>query len=279
MADPAKTLTIAVLLLTNLVSAQTSKPAKPPKWPTLSSKEASQAKLLIRKLADEDTEVVDEAKSGLAQLGAGCALALLRAIEGQDEDVQIRAGEVLDHVLLPEHAPLVVKWLKKDKPAVQRYTTRRLARFRLPELKPTLESQLESEDEIVRFDASLGLASIGDFSHFDTVFSRCQSDWREVAPIVDELLSPQRGPEQAKLLAKDLRSADEDHVVTALRLMRSLCPKTHAMMLKTYLDASSHRIKRGAINALRVIVDGDKPLENLSAFQAIDHAKKWKERV
>jgi hypothetical protein len=33
------------------------------------------------------------------------------------------------------------------------------------------------------------------------------------------------------------------------------------------------------INALRGIVDGDGPLEQLSSFEAIEMAKKWKSRI
>ena len=55
--------------------------------------------------------------------------------------------------------------------------------------------------------------------------------------------------------------------------------KDAAGIVKPYLDAETHNVKKAAINTLRVIVAGQEPLEKLSVFQAIEMANEWKKKV
>jgi len=48
--------------------------------------------------------------------------------------------------------------------------------------------------------------------------------------------------------------------------------------VKRELDSTDNSIRIAAINAMRGIVDGDLPIANLPVFEAIELAKKWKER-
>lgn len=272
---------LAVATLSVVSSAQTSKPAEPIAWPKPTAQQASQTKLALRKLGDEDQAVVAAAVDDLVAIGPACVTAAVRQLGGRNETVRPHICAVLDRVLLPEHAPLIAKWVEKGKLPVRRYATRRLARFHLPQTEPVFRAALKAKkpDPEVVFLASLGLAGLGIWDEFDTVFTRCVDDWRSVADLVDEVLAKQRSPESAKRLLGRMQTEDEEHLVTGLRLMRSLCPKTRAGMIGVWLDSSSNRVKRATINALRAIVDGDEPIENLSAFQAIEHAKKWKARI
>jgi len=49
--------------------------------------------------------------------------------------------------------------------------------------------------------------------------------------------------------------------------------------IRKYLDDDDNQIRVAAINACRGIVDGDPPLEQLPVFEAIETAKKWKDRL
>jgi len=64
-----------------------------------------------------------------------------------------------------------------------------------------------------------------------------------------------------------------------LRLLRSLAPKELTGPIVPFLDHEFQGVKKEAINTLRVIVDGAEPLEELSAFQAIEMANEWKKRL
>jgi hypothetical protein len=45
------------------------------------------------------------------------------------------------------------------------------------------------------------------------------------------------------------------------------------------LDDTDNSIRVAAINAMRGIVDGELPITNLPVFEAIELAKKWKEKT
>ena len=122
-------------------------------------------------------------------------------------------------------------------------------------------------------------AAASDLSGMETVFKRCSDAWRELAELVGEVLPAARSNEAADWVIGKMSRDDEQSRITGLRLLRSLAPKEYAGIVKLSLDAHQHSIKKEAINTLRVIVDGDPPLENLSVFQAIEMAKEWKART
>jgi hypothetical protein len=76
-----------------------------------------------------------------------------------------------------------------------------------------------------------------------------------------------------------LRDGDTHTKVAALRLLGGAGVKSAKFAIGTYLDASEHQVRAGAVNALRGILDGNPPYRNLSVFQAIDEVKKWKRRL
>ena len=49
--------------------------------------------------------------------------------------------------------------------------------------------------------------------------------------------------------------------------------------IRRFLDHEDNQLRVEAINALRGIVDGEPPFENLLVFDAIEPAGKWKERL
>ena len=274
---------VATLALVCALPAQDEKPKpKKPSWPKLSSKDASRAKLMLRKIGSEDEEVATEAESALVEIGPGAAKMMFRklATKNGDSDVNEAIARVLDQVLAKDHAPLLAPMLGHKSVTVRRYASQRIARFHVKELIAPLRKATKDEDELVVFHAALGLTGIGDFEKFDVVFDTCNEDWRTHATVVAEVLEPMRGKVGLDALRPRLdRRKDQQTQITALRLLRTLCPKSHAGLAASFLEAEDHAIKKEAINALRAIVDGDPPLENLSVFQAIEHAKKWKARV
>jgi len=60
----------------------------------------------------------------------------------------------------------------------------------------------------------------------------------------------------------------------------SLCgTKASFPYIKPLLDSGDASLKKAAINACRGIIENKPPLGNISVFDAIDLAKKWKERL
>ena len=56
-------------------------------------------------------------------------------------------------------------------------------------------------------------------------------------------------------------------------------PEKTAPVVGLHLDSDDNQVRVAAINALRGIVDGQGPLEELSVFGAIELAKTWRARV
>jgi HEAT repeat protein len=88
-----------------------------------------------------------------------------------------------------------------------------------------------------------------------------------------------RGPEATAVVGKHLDDPQLKTKVAALHLLGGCGDKSIVGKIKPLLDESDNSLRVAAINALRGIVDGELPIEELSAFEAIEMAKKWKDRL
>jgi len=66
--------------------------------------------------------------------------------------------------------------------------------------------------------------------------------------------------------------------VAVLRMLAGCGEKEQAGRLRGFLDDEDNTIRVTAINALRGMVDGELPIEDLAAFEAIEMASVWKGR-
>ena len=97
---------------------------------------------------------------------------------------------------------------------------------------------------------------------------------------IRDSLGAVRGREATDRIAARLEDADRARTVAVLNLLGGCGERARAVpLVKPYLDSTDNSIRIAAINALRGIVDGEPPLDKLSVFDAIERAKRWKERV
>jgi hypothetical protein len=237
----AHTLCFVSLWLATATSAQEPR-VEPPTWPELSSKETEAAKLALRRLGDEDEEVADAAEAELQDLGPAVAPILLARLADRRPQHEEVLARVLHRVVPATHAPLIA-------------------------------DKATSKAALLRSFSVEFLAGLGDEAY------RPVFEWRDVSALIQSGLAHARDGELTDKLVKAMPRDDERRVVTGLRLLRSIAPKEYAGVIATWLDAEQHAVKKEAINTLRAVVDGERPLENLSVFQAIDQAKKWKARI
>ncbi|MDA0372669.1 MAG: hypothetical protein O2865_02685 [Planctomycetota bacterium] len=276
-------LTLRLLCLLGLwmTTAQAQEPkVEPPTWPELSSKQTEAAKLALRRLGDEDEEVADAAEAELVDFGPAIAPMLLTRLADrrpQHEDVLAR---VLHRVVPASHAPLIADKAAAKAVPVRSFAVEYLAGLGDTTYRPVFEKARKDKDEGVAFRAVLGLAGLRDRDALLELLGLCETlEWRDTSSLIQTGLAHARDAELTDALVKAMPREDERRVVTGLRLLRSVAPKEYAGVIATWLDAEQHAVKKEAINTLRAVVDGDRPLENLSVFQAIDQAKKWKERI
>jgi len=228
--------------------------------------------------SEEEQVKAERAEAVLRGMGAGITLELLRQLDDENEDKVAALGRILDAVLTPEYGHLVARLVRRKEPDVRMYATSRLARNHQSEMTPIFREVLEDDAEDVRFYAALGLGGLEDMESMKIVFDRCRREWVRFAAVVSEVLTPARGPETADWVLAEMESGDPLAQVVGLRLLRSLAPKSYKEKLQVYLDAEQNAVKKAAINALRVVIDGEPPLEQLSVFQAIELAEKWRQR-
>ncbi len=269
------------LTICAVACAQEKTPKKPKKlaWPKLSTKEKGSLNKALRMLRSDDEETIYVGQEKIADIGPGAVPTLYQRLANNSEPAKDQIREGMRQLIEKRHAPLLVKYATRKQVDVRRITIEQLAKCFAPKQLPVLQTALKDKDTEVRFYAALGLAGLGEFKSMSIVFDRCKTDWRSINKDVDQVLRVVRSAKSADWVLHKMRNADEVTQMTGLRLLRSLAPKDYAGLIKPYLDSKDSAIKKEAINALRVVFDGKKPLEKLSVFQAIQMAKEWKAKV
>ncbi len=137
--------------------------------------------------------------------------------------------------------------------------------------------QGEKADADERYAAALCTTASGSLAAFDAVFEIAQKSWAKKGGELRIALEAVRGPEPTKTLLGRL-GGERKAKIAALEMLAGCGDKSAVGPLKPLLDDTDNEIRVVTINALRGIVDGDSPLDQLSAFESIEMAKKWKER-
>lgn len=119
----------------------------------------------------------------------------------------------------------------------------------------------------------------GSIKGLHTLIAQAMKRWDKKGPEMRIALEGVRGPEATKEVGEHLADPDRKVKVAALHLLGGCGDKTITGKIKPLLDETDNSIRVAAINALRGIVDGELPIEGLSAFEAIEMAKKWKEKI
>ncbi len=283
---PLRALSCAfVLLVAGVVGAQT--PATPTpaaatgkrnEWPTLKDTDKERVLSLTGQFRKADPQLHQDAKTQLVALGEGAAPLLMQQVSDRAENSNPHLFAVLDELLKPQHAALIAREVKKPRIELRRYLVRRLCRMGDADMAGVLEPLQKDKDEQTAFFAQLGLLALKRREPLPAVMLYTKAHWAEVGPLIAEVLAPARSNEVASWVFESITKASATDQMTGLRLLRYLMVKEQGVILRTYLEASEHSVKREAINTARVL-HGEAPIENLSVFQAIDHAKQWLSKI
>jgi HEAT repeat protein len=206
---------------------------------------------------------------------------LLARLGDSDKDKagNVALVRVTDQLLAKEHGPLLVPVIADKRVSARRYAAQKLFQFAQDGLKPTFNKMRTDADAEVALAGSLGLARLGDLSCLDSLIAPTAHDWKKKGNEIREAVKGLKGGPATLKLMEMLAKEDATMKTAALRLLAVAGTKDAVMAVKPYLDKDQGQIKKEAINALRGIVDGDPPLEDLSIFDAIEMAKQWKGRT
>jgi HEAT repeat protein len=231
-------------------------------------------------------EMAEGGHQGLVAAGASAVPFLLeRYGKEKDEEVLKRVKAVLVEITTPEQARLLAAEFAHRDLLHRTFALWRAATWPDPAIKDKAEAawakvvkQGEKADSDERYAAALCATASGSMVPFDTLFEIAQKSWAKKGVELRIALETVRGPEATKLLLGKL-GGERKARIAALKMLAGCGDKSAVPTLKPLLDDNDNEIRVVTINALRGIVDGDGPLEQLSSFEAIEMAKKWKGRI
>ncbi|MBL8727479.1 MAG: hypothetical protein JNM25_03540 [Planctomycetes bacterium] len=277
------------LFLTSMPAAQADPPAPaptdtepgpdgPPKkldeWPTLKDTETARVLPLVGQFKKADPELQAAAARDLQAIGAGAAPLLFQQVADRAENVNAQLFALFDSMLDRRHAALMARECKKPRVELRRYLIRRLCAFADRDLLPVLQATAKDKDELTAFYAQLGALALRQRDAVAPVLAFTKLHWKDVGDLVATVLPAARSTDTGSWLFDTIAAAPPADQMAGLRLLRYLATKEQASLLRRYLEATDHTVKKEAINTARVL-HGEAPMENLSVFQAVEMSKEW----
>ncbi len=243
-------------------------------WPTLKDTDKERVLALVGQFRKADPQLHEEAKRQLIALGDGALPLLLQQVSDRTENCNPLLFAVFDVMLQPRHSALMARESKKPRVELRRYLMLRLCRFVDPELLPVLKAGCKDKDEATAFYASLGMLALKEREVVPAVLAYTKVQWKDTGALVAEVLPAARSMNAGNWVFEAIAKAPAADQMAGLRLLRYLAVKEHSLLLRTYLQASDHTVKKEAVNTMRVLY-GEAPIENLTVFQAIKMAEEW----
>ncbi|HEB52071.1 MAG TPA: HEAT repeat domain-containing protein [bacterium] len=250
-----------------------STPKKLTEWPALDKTVRRRVRALVKDFRKKP-ELHGAAADKLVAIGAGAVPVLIPMVNDRPDGINDQLFGVIDRLTGPPHAALLAREIRRPSVALRRHLMRRFATFHDPELAPVLTKALKDKDPEIAYYAALALLGIGNLDGLDRVLDTARQRWSESRDLIAAVLPAARSRTTGNAVLERIALAKPTEQMAGLRLLRYLMVKDQRVMLRHYLESSDFAVKREAINCARV-VHGEKPLEKLSSFQAINMAKEW----
>ncbi|MCA8973890.1 MAG: hypothetical protein KDC98_04175 [Planctomycetes bacterium] len=247
-------------------------------WPDLEKADSERLLGCLVQFRKDKESLHESARDMLVAIGAAGMPLLFQKVSDRPENINADLFQVFDRVLDERHAALLAREIKKPRVALRRYLVQRLCRFLDPNQRATLTATMKDPDPETAYFAALGALALGEKAAMAPVLAYSKTHWDTTGEITAEVLTKARSREPGLWLFEAIAKAPAADQMAGLRLARYLAIKEQQMILRTYLQAPDHAVKKEAVNALRVI-NGEDPIEKLSVFQAIEMAKEWLKKV
>lgn len=276
-------------------------------WPKAS--DAAKLKKSVSKLRKARNEEMEAAgREEIAAAGPAAAPILIKALaKEKSAETRERLSAALDSVTKKEHTRLLAELIDDKSVPLSRYAVRRVAMLGDAGLRERAEAHFAALEELdgdpkakrkpepIDLDLAAALCmSTGSATGFDRVLALAESEpwqeWREVLiPAARSASGSKDILTEISRVVRDARNKDDfggpgttasaPAHVAGLHLITYVGTKENARFITFSLDSQRNDVKVAAINACRVMVDGDEPLEKLSTFDAIERANAWKKRL
>ena len=256
-------------------------------WPELGGSELSLVKRDIARLRKARTEEMGtEARAALIGAGAGVVPLLLPSLgREQDPAAKQRITAVLETLSGAAHTRLLGEYFTDESREVRVWCLERCARFPDPGLLEPAEAAWnavvklgERADAGERDAAAVCAASAGSWASFEHVKKTALASWGKSGDLIRTALETIRGPRGIERTRDLLSSEDRKQIVAGLNLLSGCGDELAIPEVRPFLSNDDNSIRVAAINAMRGIVDGAPPVENLPVFDAIEMANEWMRR-
>jgi hypothetical protein len=262
-------------------------------WPKLETEAAKNVKIDVAKLRKASTpEMGEQAVAALVAAGAGVAPELLGVL-GKERDAQarLRVENVLDQITGAAHTRLLMPYFADKSRDVRSWALRRCGAFPDSAIAKEAEAALAAAKAVKAkdpkaegidrevFSAVLCTTAAGSHAALDLVAIYAKDQWGKYGAELRPALEAVRDETATKHALELVASDDRGKKVAGLNMLAGCGTKSAIAPLRPLLDSTDNSIRVATINALRGIVDGDPPIANLPVFEAIELAKKWKEKA
>lgn len=247
-------------------------------WPDLKKAENDRVRAIAKQFRKKQEKLREAAVKKLVKIGAGAAPVLIPLVNDKADNANESVFAVLEQVTDRRHTALLARETQRKSVEWRRWLMRRLAGMHDGDLKPVLKATLKDKDQDIAFYAALGMLALGEPDGLDTVIGVAKRRWAEHKDLLAATLAPARSAKTAMKVWERIGQARPTDQMAGLRLLRHLMVKEQKMLLRSYLESPDFAVKREAINTARVL-HGEKPLEKLSSFQAINLAKQWLDKL
>lgn len=252
-------------------------------WP----KPADKSTLLtdVERLCKARTpEMGTQAHDALKACGASAVPFLLeRYGKERDKDALERLREVLLETTDGAQTRLLAKHFTSKSTTERTFALWRTAAFPDPEVAAAANAALESvkkqgdkADPDERYAAALCAASAGSNQGIEILWDAALKDWDKHGVEIRTAVEPLRGAEATKWAIAKAEGGGLKEKLGTLHLLAGVGDRSSTSYARPFLDDSDNTLRVASINALRGIVDGDPPLEQLPVFEVIEMAKQWK---
>ncbi len=278
-------LLLALLPAADDPPAPATRPATEP-WPKLDAVQAKELGIQIESLKRVDADLVAPVAERIAEFGKGAVPFLHESMARQKPEADGSDPEIVTRLLLPLDRLVdagdelrVAKDATHRSVFVRRFSLRKLGAFGSAEALPVAKKALQDKDEETRFEATLACFALGSIDGLPELLAAARDRWPRVGRRIRAAVERNRSEEATERLLPHLGAKEWQDVCAALRLLAGVGTKRSVHTVARHLDSTDHRIKEDAINALRGIVDGEPPLERLSAFDLAEMAAAWRKKI
>jgi len=243
---------------------------------------------LIEKGDPEEGEIA----AGIAQakeLGEAAIPLLLTSVSRLEKAERVEhLWTCLDALLHDGHLHLAWDLRKKKSPLVldvymlRRYSdaSRKDSRMFLEEQLALLEKEKEeARKKALHYEIARGLAFRGQADQLDAIDAVIQADWLTRAQELRADFAGINRKPLAEKAAEYLQRRPRKEKIASLHLFELFGEKEQAKKLLHFLSESDTSIRLAAIDACRVVVDGEPPLNKPSMTEIIERAESWKSRL